>query len=121
MKSLLTSLLATLAVGLVAIAPSVLATTPDGDTPAVQSVCDVLQGGTAGLYGLCVAYCEAQDLNDIDFDDLEKTKKAAPSRASWASTGLMPAAASRSPAAKHAMRRATNAVSRSTRRILAAR
>lgn len=35
--------------------------TPDGVTPANEGVCDVLIGGTPGLYGLCVAYCEAQD------------------------------------------------------------
>jgi len=39
------------------------ASTPDGETPANEGVCDVLQGGTPGLYGLCVAYCEAQDLD----------------------------------------------------------
>lgn len=42
---------------------SVMAQTPDGETPANEGVCDVLQGGTPGLYGLCVAYCEAQDLD----------------------------------------------------------
>ncbi len=35
--------------------------TPDGETPANEGVCDVLLDGTPGLYGLCVAYCEAQD------------------------------------------------------------
>jgi hypothetical protein len=35
--------------------------TPDGETPANEGVCDELQGGTPGLYGLCVAFCEAQD------------------------------------------------------------
>lgn len=39
------------------------ASTPDGETPANEGVCDVLQGHTPGLYGLCVAYCEAQDLD----------------------------------------------------------
>ena len=34
--------------------------------PANEGVCDSLQGSTPGLYGLCVAYCEAQDLDDID-------------------------------------------------------
>ena len=29
--------------------------TPDGETPANESVCDELQGATPGLYGLCVA------------------------------------------------------------------
>lgn len=39
------------------------AMTADGETPANEGVCDMLQGGTPGLYGLCVAYCEAQDLD----------------------------------------------------------
>jgi len=38
-----------------------LAQTPDGDTPANEGVCDGLVGMTPGLYGLCVAFCEAQD------------------------------------------------------------
>jgi len=39
------------------------AQTPDGETPANEGVCDGLRadGTTKGLYGLCVAYCEAQD------------------------------------------------------------
>lgn len=37
----------------------------DEETPAVEAVCDILIGGTPGLYGLCVAYCEAQD-GEID-------------------------------------------------------
>ena len=42
-----------------------LAGTPDGDTPATEEVCDGLleEDATPGLYGLCVAYCEAQDLD----------------------------------------------------------
>jgi hypothetical protein len=40
--------------------------TPDGETPANEGVCNGLQGGTPGLYGLCVAYCEAQDLDSFD-------------------------------------------------------
>jgi len=45
----------------------VVAQTPDGDTPAEESVCDPLldPGITPGLYGLCVAYCEAHDADDI--------------------------------------------------------
>ena len=45
-----------------------LAATPDGVTPANEGVCNVLQasGITPGLYGLCVAYCEAQDLDTFD-------------------------------------------------------
>ena len=33
--------------------------TPDGVTPAVEAVCSKVRGGPA--YGLCVAYCEAND------------------------------------------------------------
>jgi len=46
-------------------AGTVSATTPDGVTPANEHVCDILQGGTPGLYGLCVAYCEAQDMDPV--------------------------------------------------------
>ena len=37
--------------------------TPDGETPAEETICDILlqPGVTPGLYGLCVAFCEAQD------------------------------------------------------------
>ncbi|MCX4026198.1 hypothetical protein H0A36_15330 [Endozoicomonas sp. SM1973] len=38
------------------------AKTPDGMTPAEETVCDVLKDATPGLFGLCNAYCEAQDL-----------------------------------------------------------
>lgn len=38
----------------------------DAITPANEGVCDVLQGATPGLFGLCVAYCEAQDLDVIN-------------------------------------------------------
>jgi len=37
------------------------AQTPDSETPANEGICDDLQSSTPGLYGLCVAYCEAQD------------------------------------------------------------
>lgn len=53
-------------VALASISGSVHATTPDGETPANEGVCDALHGGTPGLYGLCVAYCEAQDLDSFD-------------------------------------------------------
>lgn len=42
------------------------AQTPDGVPPANEGVCDDLIGATPGLYGLCVAYCEAQDCTDDD-------------------------------------------------------
>lgn len=45
---------------------AVVASTPDGETPANEGVCDSLKGMTPGLYGLCVAYCEAQDLDSFD-------------------------------------------------------
>ena len=35
--------------------------TPDGETPPNEGVCDDLLYATSGLYGLCIAYCEAQD------------------------------------------------------------
>jgi hypothetical protein len=39
-----------------------VAQTPDREPPANEGVCDVLlAGSTHGLYGLCVAYCEALD------------------------------------------------------------
>lgn len=39
-----------------------MAQTADGVTPAVEGVCDDLKnpGVSKGLYGLCVAYCEAE-------------------------------------------------------------
>jgi hypothetical protein len=44
--------------------------TPDGETPAEESVCDDLVYATPGLYGLCVAFCEAQDCEpDYNADD----------------------------------------------------
>ena len=57
----------------------VTAQTPDGAVPANEGVCDVLRadGVTKGLYGLCVAYCEAQDHSSLtepitpeDLDDI---------------------------------------------------
>lgn len=45
----------------------VFATTPDGQTPAEETICDPLRanGVTKGLYGLCVAVCEAQDCDPV--------------------------------------------------------
>jgi hypothetical protein len=42
------------------------ARTPDGQTPAEENWCNPLKdrGVTRGLYGLCVAYCEAHDSAD---------------------------------------------------------
>ncbi len=66
-------------------APAV-AQTPDGQTPAEETVCDPLMAGgvTKGLYGLCVAFCEAQDHvsvgTPITEAELEMLADAAPSR-----------------------------------------
>lgn len=40
------------------IAPLVIAQTPDGTTPAEETICDGLEGAA---FGLCNAYCEAKD------------------------------------------------------------
>jgi hypothetical protein len=42
-------------------ASSIGAGTPDGQTPAVEDVCDPYSGSA---YGLCNAYCEAMDCDD---------------------------------------------------------
>jgi len=61
------------------------AQTPDGQTPANEGVCDVLQadGTTKGLYGLCVAFCEAHDAAALDepitLEELEALEASAPS------------------------------------------
>ncbi len=54
--------------GLASMGGSAVAQTPDGEPPANEGVCDILQtpGTTPGLYGLCVAYCEAQDVDSVD-------------------------------------------------------
>ena len=43
--------------------PSTMAKTPDGLTPAEEIVCDGLEGAA---FGLCNAYCEAQDCDILD-------------------------------------------------------
>ena len=62
--SFLTTFQIVLIAGLIGLFNSVHAA--DALTPANEGVCDVLHGGTPGLYGLCVAYCEAQDLDVIN-------------------------------------------------------
>ena len=56
------------------------AQTPDESTPAGESVCDPLIGSTPALYGLCIAYCEAQDLDAVDLSAPD-VWKSAPNRA----------------------------------------
>ncbi|MFC1591268.1 thrombospondin type 3 repeat-containing protein [Thermodesulfobacteriota bacterium] len=46
--------------------PLAIAGTPDGETPAEETVCDEWEGATTA-YGLCIAYCEAKDC-DLDPD-----------------------------------------------------
>lgn len=60
---MLKSILQVLSCTLLLISSTVIATTPDTKTPSQESVCDVLKSPdvTKGLYGLCVAYCEAHD------------------------------------------------------------
>lgn len=59
-----TSMIAAAILSLVTALPA-YSKTPDGLTPAEESVCDVLSEATPGLYGLCVAYCEAHDADLI--------------------------------------------------------
>ena len=48
--------------------------TPDGITPANEGICDEMADNnpfmTRGLYGLCVAYCEARDFSS-DISDVD--------------------------------------------------
>ena len=53
------------------------AQTPDGLTPAAEDDCDIVKGGTPGLYGLCVAYCDAQD-NDLPIDTSDPNNQPTP-------------------------------------------
>lgn len=59
---------AVLLLGMTGFSSTAVASTPDGETPANEGVCDILKvdGITKGLYGLCNAYCEAQDLDTFD-------------------------------------------------------
>jgi len=67
------------------IASVAFAQTPDEQTPANEGVCDELQadGITKGLYGLCVAFCEAQDhvsiLAPITQEEYDTLANSAPS------------------------------------------
>ena len=64
--------------GIFFLSTGVHAKTPDGGTPANEGICDTLVDHTPGLYGLCVAYCEAQDI-DLLLDDPDQVSKAVPS------------------------------------------
>ena len=84
MKNLFTTLISCVAVACL-MAPVAFAQTPDGQTPAEETVCNPLKadGITKGLYGLCVAFCEAHDHADADAsiteDDLALLEAEAPS------------------------------------------
>lgn len=53
-----------LALGLLTVvSDTAWASTPDGQTPAQETVCD---GETGAAYGLCNAYCEAMDCDSED-------------------------------------------------------
>lgn len=52
--------------------PATIASTPDGQTPAVEHVCDGYQGAA---FGLCNAYCEAMDCDDDPNADQEACDK----------------------------------------------
>lgn len=58
----------------------VVASTPDGVTPANEGICDGLIGATPGLYGLCVAYCEAMDAPEDLSDPLAITALRMPAQ-----------------------------------------
>ena len=50
------------------------ASTPDGQTPAEETICNPLMAEDVsnGLYGLCIAFCEAQDADeDYPVTDIE--------------------------------------------------
>ena len=73
-------LLAVLAVSLLTLAipfNSAMAKKPHGKQPVKQSVCDGLVGHTPGLYGLCVAYCDAQSC-DAEAAASGQCKRSAP-------------------------------------------
>ena len=61
MKTLKICMLSLMFISLSMIGLTAVATTPDGETPLNEGVCNDLVGTTPGLYGLCVAFCEAQD------------------------------------------------------------
>lgn len=80
MKNHKNSILGLLFISLSMFGLTVVAETPDEQTPAEETICDSLKvdGVSKGLYGLCVAFCEAQDYATIsvptteaEFDNLE--------------------------------------------------
>jgi hypothetical protein len=60
-----------LVLGLSGLGSPVLAQTPDGETPAVETDCDRLTGAARGL---CNAYCEAQDCDEFEKESCEQLR-----------------------------------------------
>ena len=63
---------------LLLVASLAAAQTPNGLPPANEGVCDELMWATPGLYGLCVAFCEAQDC-EADFSLTDPFENCGPS------------------------------------------
>lgn len=69
MQELKISILSIILISLSMFGLTAVAGTPDGQTPAEEQACDKYEGEGA-RYGLCVAYCEAQDCSGKrKFDD----------------------------------------------------
>lgn len=70
-------LMALLALVCMAFGSPLQAQTADGVTPADEDVCDALRDGdyTKGLYGLCVAYCEAEARSDAVLENYERKRQ----------------------------------------------
>jgi hypothetical protein len=71
--------------GLLFVSLSMVGLPTSASTPAEETVCDPLmaEGTTPGLYGLCIAFCEAQDLASEDYpvtdEELAALQENAPS------------------------------------------
>ena len=73
MKNNKNSILGLLFISLSMYGLTAAAVTPDGQTPAEETICDPLKadGVSKGLYGLCVAFCEAHDFADENIPTTE--------------------------------------------------
>jgi hypothetical protein len=71
--------------GLLFVSLSMVGLPTSASTPAEETVCDPLmaEGTTPGLYGLCIAFCEAHDLASEDYpvtdEELAALQENAPS------------------------------------------
>jgi hypothetical protein len=80
MKTLSMTAVIWLMVGLLLRPQEAVAQTPDAATPSAEVTCSKLVTATPALYGLCLAYCEAQDLTPIDPEDTDTIRKSVPER-----------------------------------------